>query len=97
MKLYAEAKEIAKCVAKMRGFIKKLDDKGLEIEGIAWESARLVGLDKETIQHIKDKGGETEDYYVEQWAGYCEDDFSGTVYFKTDVHGQYVAVDFCTY
>lgn len=96
MNLYAEAKEIAKCVAKMRGFIKKLEDKGLDIEGIEWESARLVGLDKETIQYIKDRGGETEDYYVEQWAWYCKDDFSGIVYFKTDVRGQYVAVDFCT-
>lgn len=97
MKTYKEVKEIAKRVDQTRGFIKKLEDEGLDIEGIEWWSARLVGLDKETIQHIKDRGGETEDYYVEQWAGYCEDDFSGTVYFKTGVPGQYVAVDFSTY
>ena len=96
MKLYKEVKEIAKCVAKMRGFIKKLGDSGLDIEGIEWETARLVSLDKDNIRYLKDKWGETEDYYVEQWAGYCEDSFSGTVYFKTDVPGQYVAVDFCT-
>ena len=97
MKIYKEVKEIAKCVAKMRGFIKKLEDNGPDIEGIEWWTAKLVGLDKETIQYLKDRGGETEDYYVDQWAGYCEDSFSGTVYFPTDVCGQYVAVDFCTY
>ena len=52
MKTYKEVKEIAKRVDQTRGFIKKLEDEGLDIEGIEWWSARLVGLDKETIQHI---------------------------------------------
>ena len=97
MKIYKEVKEISKCVAKMGVLIKKLYEKGLDIEGIEWETARLVGLDKDTIQYLKeDRRGETDAYYVDQWAGYCEDSFSGTVYFPTDVRGQYVAVDFCT-
>lgn len=29
-------------------------------------------------------------YYCKQYTGYCEDDFYGTLYFKTDVPGQYV-------
>ena len=96
MKIYKEVKGIAKCVSKMGVLIKKLYEKGLDIEGIEWETARLVGLDKDTIQYLKDGGGETDVYYVDQWAGYCEDSFSGTIYFPTNVRGQYVAVDFCT-
>ena len=33
-------------------------------------------------------------YFCRQHTGYCEDDFYGTLYFKTNVPGQYVAVPF---
>ena len=33
-------------------------------------------------------------YYCEQYGGYLEDDFYGTMYFKTNKQGQFIAVDY---
>lgn len=33
-------------------------------------------------------------YFCKQYTGYLEDDYYGTLYFKTDVPGQFVAVPF---
>lgn len=45
--------------------------------------------------HCLDNEGIVEDlYYCEQYTGYCEDDYHGTLYFKTNVPGQFVAVPF---
>ena len=41
-----------------------------------------------------DNGYAEEDYYCCQHTGYCEDCYYGTLYFKTDVPGQFVAVPF---
>lgn len=94
MKLYKEIKEIAKCRAKINRLNENLQDKGLDPEGIAWFTAQFVTLDKEDIEHFRRTRGETEDYFVSQSCGYLGDDFSGHLYFKTNVPGQYVRVYF---
>ena len=34
-------------------------------------------------------------YYCDQYIGYLEDDFYGTMYLKTNKQGQFIAVDYC--
>ena len=94
MTIYKEAKGIAKCVSKMYRLAEKLGERGFDNDGINWTTAKLVSLGKEDIEHFKDTNGVTEEYFVDQWTGYCEDDYHGELYFKTDVPGQYVRVHF---
>lgn len=93
MNIYKEIKEIAKCCAKIARLAEKLKD-NLDTDGLEWETACFVSLSKEEIEHFEQSNGVTDDYYVDQWTGYCGDDFYGWVYFKTDVPGQYVQVHF---
>lgn len=93
MNIYKEAKEIAKCNAKIRHLAEKLSDK-IDTEGLEWETAQFVSFSKEDEEHYRKRGNETKDYFVDQTTGYCEDNFYGYVYFKTDVPGQYVRVHF---
>lgn len=93
METFKEVKEIAKCVSKI-GFLAKKLDALMDTDGIEWYTAQFVSLDKEDIEHFKNTNGVTEEYFVDQWTGYCEDDFHGELYFKTDVPGQYVRVHF---
>lgn len=92
MEIYKEIKEIAKAMAKVKHLAEKISEK-IDTEGFDWASAEFVSLDKEDIKHFGFEGT-TEDYYVDQWTGYCEDDYHGYLYFKTDVPGQYVRVYF---
>lgn len=95
MNVYKEIKEIAKCVSKINSLIEKINKENGEIaEGLDWYTAEFVTLTKEDIKHFKDRHCETEDYYVDQHTGYCEDDFYGHVYFKTDVPAQYIKIHF---
>lgn len=94
MNRYKEIKQIAKCMTKIMYLIEKLEKGGFDADGIDWTSAEFVSLDKEDIRHFENTNGVTEDYYVDQWTGYCEDDYFGYLYFKTDVNGQYVKVHF---
>lgn len=92
MEIYKEIKEIAKAMAKVKHLAEKISEK-IDTEGFDWASAEFVSLDKEDIKHFGFEGT-TEDYYVDQWTGYCEDDYHGYLYFKTDVPGQFVRVYF---
>lgn len=95
MRKYKEIKAIASAMEKVRNLVAEIDEKYGEIaEGLAWTTAKFVSLTKEDIQHFKARGGETENYFVEQTTGYSEDSFYGNVYFATDVPGQYVEVYF---
>ncbi len=94
MTVFKEIKEIAKCMSKINRLAEKLAHDGLDCDGIVWPTATFVSLDKEDIEHFQDTNGVTEEYFVDQWVGYCEDDFHGELYFKTDVPGQYVRVHF---
>lgn len=93
MKTFKEVKEIAKCVSKIGMLVDKLEDY-IDTDGINWYTATFVLLDKEDIENFKNSNGVTEDYFVNQWTGYCGDDYCGELYFKTDVSGQYVQVHF---
>lgn len=33
-------------------------------------------------------------YYCNQYTGFCEDDYYGTMYYKTNKQGQFIAVDY---
>ena len=93
MKIYTEITEITKCIQKINTLIEKLDaDYGFDDFGIDWTTAEFVSLDNEDIERFKNIKGVTDDYFVDQWTGYCEDDLHGKLYFKTDVPGQYVKV-----
>lgn len=96
MKIYKEVKKIAGRIAQITRLCESLEAKGLDVEGADWFNAQLVsGL---TIKGRYLCEGESciaeenDDYYVCQWTGYCEDDYCGYLYFKTDVPGQYVKV-----
>lgn len=93
METFKEVKEIAKCVSKIGTLVKRLEAH-MDIDGIEWYTAQFVSLDKEDIELFKNTNGVTEEYFVDQWTGYCGDDFHGEMYFKTDVPGQYVRVHF---
>lgn len=80
--------------------VEKLADK-LDIEGLDWSSAELISGCTERNGHLYeegerlDKDGLVDDlYYCTQYTGYSADYFSGTLYFKTNVPGQFVAVPF---
>lgn len=90
---FKEVKEIAKCVSKIGTLVDRLED-CIDTDGIEWYTAAFVSLDKDDIEHFKNSNGVTEEYFVEQWTGYSEDDYYGELYFKTDVPGQYVRVHF---
>lgn len=61
------------------------------VSGLHVEKGHLYNKDGRRL----DNGGLVDDlYYCWQCAGCCEDDYYGTLYFKTDVPGQYVAVPF---
>lgn len=96
MKIYKEIKKIACKVAQIEHLVKKLAQKDFDIDGVRWFEAQLVsGLSVkgeylcEGDERIAKENG---DYFVNQWTGYCEDDYYGYLYFKTDVPGQYVKV-----
>lgn len=81
---------------KIRQEMINVDPDGLEIE-----SAYLVSGCKEKDGHLYQDGGRLDNggliddtYYCCQHVGYCGDDYYGTLYFKTDVPGQFVAVPF---
>lgn len=93
MKVYKEIKEITKCVSKIRKLEKILDEK-IDASDIDWSTAEFVGLTKKDIERFEKTHNACEEYFVEQHTGYCEDDFYGWLWFKTDVNGQYVKVHF---
>ena len=100
MIIIPELKKIAGLNDRIRHLAEKASEK-MDADGLDLQSAYLVCGCKAKGGHLyKDKHrldnyGLTDDlYYCDQYTGYCEDDFYGTLYFKTDVPGQYVAVPF---
>lgn len=73
----------------------------VDADGLGLESAYLISGCSVKGKHLYQDGcrldncGLVDDlYYCNQHTGYSEDYFFGTLYFKTDVPGQYVAVPF---
>lgn len=95
--IYKEIKRIACLSAQINRLVYILAER-FDDYGIDWYSAELVsGL---TVGERGLYRGETciaewcDDYFVNQRTGYCEDDYYGHLYFRTDVPGQYVRVSF---
>ena len=100
MNIYPQIKKIAGKNQAVRLLSAALEEK-LDCEGMNWSEACLVTGCKEKDGHLYkdghrlDNGGIVDDdYYCKQRTGYCEDDYYGTLYFKTNVPGQFVAVPF---
>lgn len=100
MTIFPEMKKIAGLNAAIERLAKKLSMK-MDVDGLYFDRAYLIEGCKEKRGHLF-QGGATLDnsglvddlYYCYQITGYCEDDFYGTLYFKTNVPGQFVAVPF---
>ena len=95
-----EIAKIAGLNAKIKNLAGKLEKK-MDTDGLDWQSAYLVDGCKERNGHLYrgvamlDNDGLVDDlYYCDQYTGYLGDDFYGTLYFKTNVPGQFVAVPF---
>ena len=101
MTVIHELKKIAGLNDKIRRLAKIVGEK-IDADGLDLESAYLVSGCRVKGEYLYDKDGDrlnncglVDDlYFCSQYTGYCEDDFYGTLYFKTDVAGQYVAVPF---
>lgn len=100
MIILPEIKKIAGAVARIDRLSDRLN-KETDLTGVWWNGAYLVSGCTEKRGHLYQDGcrldncGLVDDlYYCDQHTGYCEDDFHGTLYFKTNVPGQFVAVPF---
>ena len=100
MTIIPELKKIAALNSKIKRLAEIAGQK-IDADGLGLESAYLISGCKEKGGHLYrgdarlDNSGLVDDvYYCDQHTGYCEDYFFGTLYFKTDVPGQFVAVPF---
>lgn len=100
MQIYPEMKKIAGLNAAIERLAKKLSMK-MDVDGLYFYQAYLISGCKEEGGHLfhggvaLDNAGLVDDlYYCNQSTGYCEDNYFGTLYFKTNVPGQFVAVPF---
>lgn len=100
MIIVPELKKIAGLNHKI-GRLAEIVKEKIDADGLDFQRAYLVSGCKVKGNHLYmdgarlDNYGLTDDlYYCDQYTGYCEDDYHGTLYFKTDVPGQYVAVPF---
>lgn len=95
-----ELKKIAAANDKRNRLALIVEEK-IDADGMGLECAYFVTGCKEKNGHLFQNGhqldcdGLVDDlYYCDQHTGYLEDDFYGTLYFKTNVPGQFVAVPF---
>lgn len=100
MTIFPEMKKIAGMNAAIERLAQKLSMK-MDLEGLNFKDAYLISGCKEEKGHLIHAGAALDNaglvdglYYCNQHTGYCEDDYYGTLYFKTNVPGQFVAVPF---
>lgn len=101
MIIIPELKKIAGMNEKIKRLSERLEEE-YDIDGLEWERAYLVSGCRVKGQslynsdgHRLNNSGLVDDlYFCNQYTGYCGDDFYGTLYFKTNVPGQFVAVPF---
>lgn len=101
VKIIKEIKQIAALNAKIQRMEGVVAEK-MEVDDLDLRSARLISGCSVKGKHLYQNGVRLDNsglvdelYYCKQCHGY-EDDYYGTLYFKTDVPGQYVAVPFAT-
>ena len=95
-----EIKKIAGAMKKIERLIERCE-RQFDCDGLDFRSAYLIDGCAERNGHLYqngdqiDRDGLVDDlYYCTQYTGYLGDDFYGTLYFKTNVPGQFVAVPF---
>lgn len=100
MIIIPELKKIAACNAKRDQIMKKVQNK-MTCDDLCLENAYLIAGCKEKNGHLYKEGTQldnygavNDEYYCEQHCGYCEDDYYGNLFFKTNVPGQFVKVPF---
>ncbi|MCQ2744565.1 MAG: hypothetical protein MJ230_07225 [bacterium] len=100
MKVYKELEEIARMNAKIADAVNRLEKDG-DWDGLDIQCAMLIDNCVERNGHLYrgdrqlDNYGLVDDeYYCEQYSGYCEDDFHGSLYFATDTKGLFIEVPF---
>lgn len=100
MIIIPELKKIAGLNAKIKKLAEKAAER-MDADGLDFSGAYLITGCKVKGKHLYhgeyrlDNCGLTDDlYFCLQYTGYLGDDYYGTLYFKTDVPGQYVAVPF---
>lgn len=103
MNVYPQLSKIAEYNALLNAQIREIKEKTfLETDGLGFESAEFLDNCTEKNGHLYTSDGHRldnsglvdDDYFCEQYTGYLEDDFYGTLYFKTDIPGRYVAIPF---
>lgn len=98
MPIFKEVKRIACLNAQYMRQYELLERKGFDMEGIEWDTAELVSGLTVRNGYLFEDGCQiaewADEYYCDQWQGYSEDSYSGWLYFRTDVPGQYVRVHF---
>lgn len=100
MNIYKEIKDIAKANAKIERLANLLAEK-IYCDGLNFAEAYFVSGCREKNGHLyhgearlDNSGLVDDDYYCDQYTGYLGDDFYGTLYYKTDVRGVFVAIPF---
>ena len=101
MNIYKEFEQIAEANEQIKQLAKKLEEV-MDCDGLDLGSAYFVDDCVERNDHLYNSNGERldncgltdNDYYCRQYTGYLEDDFYGTLYFKTGTKGRFVAVPF---
>lgn len=102
MNIYPEIKKISGMNEAIERLGEKLSTK-IDCSDLILKEACFITGCKERGGHLYknekrlDKDGlVNNDYYCTQYNGFCEDSFHGTLFFKTNVPGQFVAIPFET-
>lgn len=102
MNMYPEIKRVAELNREIEELVPIIEQQ-VDGEGLNWQRARFINGCKERDGNLYDlddnllnnySGIVDDDYYCCQYTGYSCDDYYGTVYYKTDVEGLFVAVPF---
>lgn len=90
MKIYKDIKDIALAVQKIKSLGNGLTNSFScfnDFKFIDWSNSEILILTKDDIDFFKEHDGITDNYYVSRI-----DDYSGYLYFKTNVRNHYVKV-----
>ena len=100
MIIYAEFRELANACDNIRATAEKLKHK-IDISDMGLFEVYLSRGCTERDGHLFQDGKQLDNcgvqfnqYYLQQFHGFCEDSYYGTMYFKTTTPGEFVAVPF---
>lgn len=101
MNIYKELEQIAQANEQIKELAETLE-KVIDLDGLDLHAAYFVDGCIEKDGHLYNGEGHRydnsglvdDDYYCNQHTGYLGDDFYGTIYFKTETDGRFIAVPF---